>query len=224
MTKKELARYIDQTNLQPGMDEKFISEFAAKAAKENFASVCILPNMVPVIAKILKGTETKVCTVISFPLGADVPSVKIAETRDAIEKGCQEIDLVINVGALKSGELDIISEEIRGTAEVCHQNNCILKTIIEAPLLTEEQIKQASKLAEAEGADIVKTSTGFKPILKRSTNLNDVKLIRSVIKPETGLKAAGGIKTTEDALAMIAAGATRIGASAGEKIVAGLNE
>lgn len=223
MTKSELAKYIDQTNLKPGMTEDFIEEFCRKAVEEGFASVCILPNMVPVAARILKGTKTKVCTVISFPLGADVPPVKIAEAEDAIAKGAEELDLVINVAALKSGRIDIVKEEIEGVARVAHDKNCIVKAIIETPLLTEDQIREVSQLAEEAGADIIKTSTGFNPILKRSTTVEDVKLIRSVVKPETGIKAAGGIRTTANALAMIEAGATRIGSSAGEAIISGLN-
>ncbi|MGD0622119.1 MAG: deoxyribose-phosphate aldolase [Thermacetogeniaceae bacterium] len=223
MTKGELARYIDQTNLKPGMTESFIEEFCRKAVEQGFASVCILPNMVPVAARVLKGTQTKVCTVISFPLGADVPSIKIAEADDAIAKGAEELDIVINVAALKSGKKEIVMEELDGVVKAAHDHGCIVKAIIETPLLTEDQIREAAMLAEESGADIVKTSTGFSPILKRSTTVEDVKLIRSVIKPETGVKAAGGIRTTADALAMIEAGATRVGASAGDEIVSGLD-
>jgi len=223
MTKDELARYIDQTNLKPGMTESFIEEFSKKAASQGFASVCILPNMVPVAARALKGTKTKVCTVISFPLGADVPSVKIAEAEDTMEKGAEEIDMVINVGALKSGRKEIVKEELDGVVKAAHRRGCIVKSIIETPLLTEAQIREAAMLAEESGVDIVKTSTGFGPILKRSTTVEDVRLIRSVIKAATGLKAAGGIRTTADALAMIEAGATRIGASSGDEIVSGLD-
>lgn len=223
MTESELAKYIDQTNLKPGMTESFIKEFCRKAADQRFASVCILPNMVPIAARVLNGTQTKVCTVISFPLGADVPSIKIAEADDAITKGAEELDLVINVAALKSGKTEIVKEELDGVVKAAHDKGCIVKAIIEAPLLTEDQIREVSRLAEESGVDIVKTSTGFSPILKRSTTVEDVKLIRSVIKPETGVKAAGGIRTTADALAMIEAGATRIGTSAGDDIISGLD-
>lgn len=222
MKKEELARYIDQTNLKLGMTEEFIEDFCEDAAKNGFASVCILPNMVPIAAKTLKGSNTKVCTVISFPLGADVPVVKIAETEDVIKLGAEEVDLVVNPAAVKSEDWDTVEAEIKGVVEVAHKHNVLVKTIIETPLISEEQIKKVSKLAEDLGVDIVKTSTGFKPILPRTTSVEDVKIIRSVIKSTTGVKAAGGISDTKTALAMISAGATRLGASSGKDIIEGL--
>ncbi len=222
MNKNELARYIDQTNLKPGMTEEFITEFCQKAKENHFASVCILPNMIETAAKVLKGSDTKVCTVISFPLGFDRPDVKIFETEDALAKGAEEIDLVMNVSALKSEKYDVVDEELEGVVKASHDKGAIVKLIIETPLLTEEQIVKACELAEKHGVDIVKTSTGFSAMLPRSTSVDDVKLIRRSVKKETGVKAAGGIRTTADALAMIEAGATRIGASAGEEIINGL--
>ena len=222
MNKNELARYIDQTTLKPGMTEEFITEFCQKARENQFASVCILPNMIETAAKVLKGSDTKVCTVISFPLGFDWPDVKIYETKDALEKGAEEIDLVMNVSALKSERYDIVDEELEGVVKASHDKGAIVKLIIETPLLTVEQIVKACELAEKHGVDIVKTSTGFSAMLPRSTSVDDVKLIRRSVKAETGVKAAGGIRTTADALAMIEAGATRIGASAGEEIINGL--
>ena len=204
MNKNELARYIDQTTLKPGMTEEFITEFCQKAKENLFASVCILPNMIETAAKVLKGSDTKVCTVISFPLGFDWPDVKM------------------NVSALKSERYDIVDEELEGVVKASHDKGAIVKLIIETPLLTEEQIVKACELAEKHGVDIVKTSTGFSAMLPRSTSVDDVKLIRRSVKAETGVKAAGGIRTTADALAMIEAGATRIGASAGEEIINGL--
>jgi deoxyribose-phosphate aldolase len=223
MTRSELARYIDQTNLKPGMTWNFIEEFCQKAAERNFATVCILPSVVHIAASVLKGTQTKVTTVISFPLGADIPEVKIAEAENAIAKGADELDVVINVGALKSGYVQIVKKELEGVIQLTHEKGLIVKSIIETPLLTESQIKEVALLADELGVDFVKTSTGFSPILKRSTSVEDVKLIRSVIKPTTGIKAAGGIKTYADALAMIAVGATRLGTSSGEEILLGLD-
>ena len=222
MNRSELAQYIDQTTLKPGMTDEFIKEFCEKAKENGFASVCILPNMIETAAKVLHGSNTKVCTVISFPLGFDVPEVKIAETEDALAKGAEEIDLVMNVSALKSERYDIVDAELEGVVRASHSNGAIVKLIIETPLLTDNQIVKACELAEKHGVDIVKTSTGFSAMLPRSTSVEDVKLIRRSVKPETGVKAAGGIRTTEDTLAMIEAGATRIGASAGEEIINGL--
>lgn len=222
MDRNELARYIDQTTLKPGMTESFVTQFCEDAKKNHFASVCILPNMIETAAKVLNGSETKVCTVISFPLGCDAPEVKIFETEDALAKGAQEIDLVMNVSALKAGQYETVDAELTGVVAASHKEGAIVKLIIETPLLTEEQIVKACELAEKNGVDIVKTSTGFSAMLPRSTSVEDVKLIRRSVKPSTGVKAAGGIRTTADTLAMIEAGATRIGASAGEAIINGL--
>lgn len=222
MNRNELARYIDQTTLKPGMTVSYVTEFCQNAKANHFASVCILPSMIETAAKVLHGSETKVCTVISFPLGFDMPEVKIAETKDALEKGAQEIDLVMNVSALKSGRYNIVEEELEGVVKASHDQGAIVKLIIETPLLTEDQIIMACQLAEKHQVDIVKTSTGFSAMLPRSTSVDDVRLIRSTVKAATGVKAAGGIRTTADTLAMIEAGATRIGASAGEEIIDGL--
>lgn len=222
MNKNELARYIDQTTLKPGMTEAYVTKFCEDARENHFASVCILPSMIETAAKVLRGSDTKVCTVISFPLGFDVPEVKIVETMDALSKGAQEIDLVMNVSALKSGQYNIVEDELDGVVKASHEQGAIVKLIIETPLLTKDQIVKACELAEKHQVDIVKTSTGFSAMLPRSTTVDDVRLIRCSIKAETGVKAAGGIRTTADALAMIEAGATRIGASAGEEIINGL--
>lgn len=224
MNKKELAKYIDQTDLTPGEPYDKITEFCKDAAENGFASVCILPTLVKTAAAALKGTDTKVCTVVSFPLGMDYPEIKEIETKEAIENGAEEIDMVMNVGALKGGDYDIVNDELARVSKACHDKGVLLKLIIETTLLTDEQIVKACELAEANGVDIVKTSTGFKKMLPRSTSVEDVQLIRAHIKPETGLKAAGGIRTTEDALKMIEAGATRIGASSGKDIVDDLAE
>ena len=224
MTKTELAKYIDQTNLKPGLTESAVADFCKDAMEGGFASVCILPTLVETAARVLKGSDTKVCTVISFPLGMDDPNVKICAAEEAIGLGAEEIDLVLNVCALKSGAYEINREEISGVADVCHKKGVLLKLIIETPLLSEDQIVRACRLAEENGADFVKSSTGFGAMLPRSTSVEDIALMRRSIKPSTGLKAAGGIRTTEDALKMIEAGATRIGASSGRAIVDGMKE
>ena len=222
MNRAELAKYIDQTTLKPGMTEEYVEKFCEDAKANGFASVCILPTMIPTASKVLKGSDTKVCTVISFPLGEDAPMVKVKETEEAIALGAEEIDLVMNVPALKAEAYGIVEEELEKVTKVCHDNGKIIKLIIETPLLNEAQIIKACELAEKHNVDIVKTSTGFSAMLPRSTSVEDVKLIRQHIKPTTGLKAAGGIRTTKDTLAMIEAGATRIGASAGADIINGL--
>jgi len=222
MNRNELARYIDQTTLKPGMTMDYVTDFCEQAKQNNFASVCILPNMIETADRVLHDSETKVCTVISFPLGCDWPDTKIYETQDALLKGALEIDLVMNVSALKSERYDLVDEELEGVVKTSHEKGAIVKLIIETPLLTEEQIIKACELAEKHHVDIVKTSTGFSAMLPRSTSVEDVMLIRSHVKAETGVKAAGGIRTTADTLAMIEAGATRIGASAGAEIIGGL--
>lgn len=224
MTRRELAAVIDQTALGVGLSEEYICRFCEDARAEGFASVCILPNMVSAATRVLHGSATKVCTVISFPLGMDLPETKIFETRDALQKGAREIDLVLNVGALKSGDHSTLDRELSGVIDISHAAGVLVKVIIETPLLDERRIIEAALLCESRGADIVKTSTGYGPILPRSTSLEDVKLLRGVLKRETGIKAAGGIRTTRDALQMLAAGATRIGASCGLDILNGLAE
>ena len=224
MTRKELAALIDQTALGSGLSEEYIRSFCREAMAEGFASVCILPNMVPAAAQVLSGSATKVCTVISFPLGMDLPETKIFETGDALQKGAQEIDLVLNVGAFKSGDYSALERELSGVIGAAHAAGALAKVIIETPLLTSRQIHEAALLCEGYGADIVKTSTGYRPILPRSTSVEDVKLLRSILRRETGIKAAGGIRSVQDALRMLAAGATRIGASCGVEILTGLAE
>lgn len=222
MNRTELASMIDQTNLKPGVTTAEIAAFCKDAAENGFASVCILPVHIPTAAAVLRGTKTKVCTVISFPLGMDDPEVKLFESQDAIAKGAEELDVVVNVGAVKAGDRETVFGELAAICKLAHAHKAIVKVIIEMPLLTEEQSEQAARWAEEAGADIVKTSTGFKGLKIRSTVPGDIKLLKRVVKPGTGLKAAGGVRTTADALAMIREGATRIGASAGAAIVGGL--
>jgi deoxyribose-phosphate aldolase len=173
---------------------------------------------VKLCADLLKGTDVKVCTVIGFPLGATDPKVKAFEAEEAISDGATEIDMVINIGALKAGELKLVAQDIHGVVEVGHAHGAIVKVIIETSLLTEEEKVTACLLAKEAGADYVKTSTGF---AGGGATIEDVTLMRRVIGPEMGVKASGGVKTFEDAQEMVAAGATRIGASAGVKILQG---
>lgn len=220
MTGKELAGVIDQTNLSPGVSTREITAFCEEAAKHSFASVCVLPVHVATAARVLRGTKTKVCTVLSFPLGEDTAEVKLFEAQDAMKKGATELDVVVNVGAVKGGDKATVMKELSGIVAAAHAQGSLVKVIIEMPLLSESQATEAAVWAEEAGADIVKTSTGFKGLKLRATTAEDVALLRRVLKPTTGVKAAGGVRTREDAEAMIRAGANRIGASSGVAITA----
>jgi deoxyribose-phosphate aldolase len=173
---------------------------------------------VKLCSELLKGTTVHVCTVVGFPLGATPPEVKVYETQQAIDDGATEVDMVINVGALKSKDYALVERDIASVARTCHAGGAVLKVIIEAALLSDEEKVIACQLSKAAGANYVKTSTGFGP---GGATVHDVELMRRAVGPEMGIKAAGGIKDYEDAQAMVAAGATRIGASAGIKIVQG---
>jgi len=211
-----MAKYIDHTLLKADATSDQIAQLCYEAKKYNFASVCINPTHVALCAELLKGTAVKVCTVIGFPLGASSPEVKTYETGVALDNGATEIDMVINIGALKARDLDLVARDIRGVVLKSKERNALVKVIIEAALLSDEEKKLASMLSKEAGADFVKTSTGF---ASGGATVEDVALIRHVVGPELGIKAAGGIRTREDAESMIKAGATRIGASAGVKIV-----
>jgi deoxyribose-phosphate aldolase len=212
----DLARYIDHTLLKPEASETDIRQLCAEAREYGFASVCINPSWVSLCATELQGTPVKVCTVAGFPLGATTTSVKAFEGERVVKLGATEVDMVINIGALKSGYYDRVEHEIRVMAETCHGGGAILKVILETALLTDQEKVIASRLARAAGADFVKTSTGFS---KGGATAHDVELMRLVVGPEMGVKAAGGIRNYEDFRKMLAAGATRIGASAGVKIM-----
>ena len=214
----DLARYIDHTLLKPEASEDDIRQLCAEAREFGFASVCVNPAWVSLCATELQGTPVKVCTVSGFPLGATTTSVKTHEAEQVLKLGATEVDMVINVGALKSGYYDRVEHEIRVMAETCHRGGAILKVILETALLTDQEKVIASRLARAAGADFVKTSTGF---AKGGATAHDVELMRLVVGPEMGVKAAGGIRNYEDFQKMLAAGATRIGASAGVKIMRG---
>jgi deoxyribose-phosphate aldolase len=212
----EVARYIDHTLLKPEATRAEIEKLCQEARAYTFASVCVNPTWVKECAYALYGSPVKVCTVVGFPLGATLADVKAYEARRAIFDGATEIDMVINIGALKSRDDETVARDIRLVVEAAHEACALIKTIIETALLTDEEKVRACLLAKEAGADFVKTSTGFS---KGGATVADIALMRQVVGPELGVKAAGGVKDLAAAREMIAAGATRIGASAGVKIV-----
>ncbi len=212
----DVAKYIDHTLLKPEATRDEIEKLCQEARSFNFASVCVNPTWVKECAFALHGSPVKACTVVGFPLGASVADVKAYETRRAIFDGATEIDMVINIGALKSGDDAIVKRDIRGVVEAAHEACAIVKVILETALLTDEEKVRACLLAKEVGADFVKTSTGFS---RGGATVADIELMRRTVGSEIGVKAAGGVKDLTSAREMIAAGATRIGASAGVKIV-----
>jgi deoxyribose-phosphate aldolase len=218
MDKRALARMIDHTLLKPAATRGQIAKLCQEGRTHHFASVCVNPVHVKQCAELLEGSDVAVCTVAGFPLGATPTEVKVFEALRAIHDGATEVDMVINIGALKGGHLDLVREDIAALARACQASDAMLKVIIEAALLTDDEKTAACQLAQAAGADFVKTSTGFGP---GGATLEDVALMRSVVGPEMGVKAAGGIHSYEEAVAMIEAGASRIGASRGVEIVSG---
>jgi len=214
----DLARYIDHTLLGPDATADDIDQLCEEADRHGFASVCINPTWVKRAANNLRGTRVPVCTVIGFPLGATTPEVKAMEARKALRDGAREVDMVINIGALKSGDHELVFDDIAKVVDAAHEVGAICKVILETALLTDEEKVIASALAKRAKADFVKTSTGFGP---GGATVYDVALMRETVGPEMGVKASGGVRTADDAEDMIAAGATRIGASAGVQIVSG---
>jgi deoxyribose-phosphate aldolase len=213
-----LARMIDHTLLKPDATQQEIAQLCFEARKHGFASVCVNPTWVSLCAKLLQGSPVKVCTVIGFPLGATSSETKAFETETAIRQGATEIDMVINIGALKARDLETVARDIRGVVNAAHAHNIIVKVIIETSLLNDEEKTIASLISKEAGADFVKTSTGF---AGGGATVHDVELMRKAVGPQMGVKASGGVRTYEDAASMIKAGATRIGASAGVKIIQG---
>ena len=211
-----IASLIDHTILKPEATRADIIKVCREAREYGFASVCVNPYWVPLVRAELAGSEVKVCTVVGFPLGATSTEAKAAETAAALRAGAQEIDMVINVGALRSGDHEAVKLDIRRVVKVAHEAGAIVKVILETALLDDNQKSVACMLAKLAGADFVKTSTGFGPA---GATAHDIALMRQVVGPEMGVKAAGGIRTLADLQAMTAAGATRIGASASVKIV-----
>jgi deoxyribose-phosphate aldolase len=211
-----VAGMIDHTLLKPDASHAEIETLCREAAEYRFASVCVNPTWVATCARLLHGSSVKVCSVVGFPLGATTPDVKHYETRRALFDGAREIDMVINVGALKSGDLRMVERDIEAVTGPCREAGAVSKVIIEAALLTDDEKVTACTLAKAAAADYVKTSTGFGP---GGATATDVALMRRVVGEEMGVKAAGGVKDLDALKAMVAAGATRIGASAGVRIV-----
>ncbi|MGO9640103.1 MAG: deoxyribose-phosphate aldolase [Candidatus Acidiferrales bacterium] len=212
----DIAALIDHTLLKPEASRDDITKLCKEAARFGFASVCINPWYVSLAAEILRGTPVKVCTVVGFPLGATLPQVKIYETEEAIKAGAQEIDMVINIGALKSGQDDLVEQDIRGVVDASHRSGAITKVILETALLSIEEKIRGSLAAKRAGADFVKTSTGFST---GGATAEDVALMRAVVGEDMGIKAAGGVRSLDDLKKMVRAGATRIGASASIKIL-----
>ncbi len=216
-----LAKMIDHTLLKADATPDQIAQLCYEARKYGFASVCINPTWVPLCAKLLQGSDVKVCTVIGFPLGATAPDVKVFETQNALHQGANEIDMVLNIGALKARDLELVARDIRGVVKTAHARGALVKVILETSLLNDEEKVLASLISKQAEADFVKTSTGFST---GGATVHDVTLMRRVIGPEMGVKASGGVRTYEEAEAMVKAGATRIGASAGIKIIQGPKE
>lgn len=216
---KQLARKIDLTLLKPDATEREIRSLCLHAKKYGFASVCVNPAYVPLAADLLVDTNVKVCTVISFPLGSATPEVKAFETKNAIDNGTQEVDAVINIGALKSRNYVLLREDIESVVKAAHAHSVKVKLILETGLLTKDEVVVACKIALDARADFIKTSTGFGP---RGANLDDIRLIRQTVGTEMKIKASGGIGTLETAIEMINAGADRIGSSKGVSIVKSL--
>jgi deoxyribose-phosphate aldolase len=212
----DIARLIDHTLLKPEASRDDIRKVCLEALKFGFASVCINPWYVSLAAELLRGSDVRVCTVVGFPLGATLPQVKVFEAEESIKLGAQEIDMVINIGALKSKQDDAVEADIRGVVEASHRGGAICKVILETALLTCEEKVRGSQAAKNAGADFVKTSTGFST---GGATAEDVRLMRAVVGGEIGIKAAGGVRSLEDLEKMVEAGATRIGASASVKIL-----
>ena len=212
----DLARMIDHTLLKPDATQQEIEKLCGEAKQYGFASVCINPSFVKLCATLLRDTDVKVCTVIGFPLGATSSAAKAFETDRAIKDGAREVDMVINIGMLKSGAYEYVEEDICSVVRVAHGAGVLSKVIIETGLLSDEEKVKACMLAKQAGADFVKTSTGF---AKGGATVGDIALMRKVVGPELGVKASGGVRSQEDARALIASGADRIGASASVKIV-----
>lgn len=213
-----IAKMIDHTLLKADATKEQVVEICNEAKRYEFASVCLNPAWVKTAAELLEGTSVKVCTVIGFPLGATTSEVKAFETKNAIEHGAEEIDMVINIGALKSGDTNSVRQDIEAVVNAA-AGQAIVKVIIETALLTDEEKRSACELSVLAKADFVKTSTGFSTA---GATVEDVKLMRSTVGPEMGVKASGGVRSLEDLTALKEAGATRIGASSGVAIMNGL--
>lgn len=218
LTKREMARFIDHTLLKPAATKDDIHHLCQEAMSFNFYSVCVNPVYVSLASKILQGSDVKVCCVVGFPLGTNTSEVKAFEAKKAIKEGVDEIDMVINLGALKSGNLNLVKNEIKSIVNIAEdaKNGIVVKVIIETGLLNEEEKIIACKLVKEAGANFVKTSTG---INSTGATIQDVKLLRRIVGPKFGVKASGGIRSFKDAINLIKAGANRLGTSSGSLII-----
>jgi deoxyribose-phosphate aldolase len=213
---RSIARLIDHTILKPESTRAEVLQVCAEALKYEFASVCVNSFWVPLVAGELRGSAVKTCTVAGFPLGAASTAAKVAETLQAVAAGATEVDMVLNIGALRGGEPDVAQVDIAAVVEAARQGGATVKVIIETALLDHDQKVLACRLAVAAGAAFVKTSTGF---AKSGATVDDIALMRATVGPEVGVKASGGVRTLEDLKAMVAAGASRVGASSSVKII-----
>lgn len=223
LTREQLAKTIDQTLLSPTATLQAIHGLCVTAKRNHFAAVCINPSYIPIAKKVLSGSDVKICSVVGYPLGANSIETKVFEARDNVKKGADELDVVVNIGMIKSGnysyiekEIGIIISVIRREQMAEYNKHINVKIVIENGSLTKEEVKKVCKIVEESGADFIKTSTGFGV---RGVELDDVRLIREVVTRNIGVKAAGGIRTFKDAQALIDAGATRIGTSSGINIL-----
>lgn len=217
MQTTDIAKKIDHTLLKPDTVPSAVEKLCEEAVQHHFAAVCVHPVFIPSVSAILKDSGVATCTVAGFPLGTNTTASKVAEAAESVGDGAEEVDMVLSLGALKAGDLEIVENDIASVAEVCHQGNALLKVIIETALLTDEQKRTACKLVVEAGGDFVKTSTGF---ASGGATVADVVLMKDAVSgSEVRVKAAGGVRTREDAIAMIEAGADRIGTSAGVQIV-----
>ncbi|HET8796521.1 MAG TPA: deoxyribose-phosphate aldolase [Thermoanaerobaculia bacterium] len=207
----QVAKLIDHTLLRPEATAEEIDKLCAEAAKFGFYSVCVNPIWVPKAKALLRGTSVKVCAVVGFPLGAQSPEIKVLETRRALREGAQEIDMVINIGALRSKDDRLVARDIRGVVEACDEARAVSKVILETALLTDEEKVRGCELSMKAGADFVKTSTGFS---KGGATVEDIALMARTVAPrKLGVKASGGVRSYSDLLKMVEAGATRVGSS-----------
>lgn len=216
----KIEQYIDHTLLKPQASEEEIIKICAEAREYGFASVCVNAYYTSLVRRELEGTNVKTCVVVGFPLGATTKEVKAFETKQAIENGAQEVDMVVNVGAIKSNKYEIVKEDIKAVVDAAN-GNALVKVILETCLLTDEEKVKACQIAKEVGADFVKTSTGFST---GGATVHDIKLMRETVGKDMGVKASGAVRTTEDAKAVIEAGASRIGASSSIAIVQGTKD
>jgi deoxyribose-phosphate aldolase len=214
---KDIAKYIDHTILKPNATREQVKKICDEAKEYGFASVCINPTHVAFVANELKDSEVKTCVVVGFTLGANTTCIKVVETESVIKDGAQEVDMVVNVGAIKDGNWELVESDIKGVVDAA-KGKALVKVIIETCLLTDEEKIKTCEISKKVGADFVKTSTGFST---GGATAEDIALMRKTVGPELGVKASGGVRDFETAKAMIDAGATRIGASAGIAIVEG---